>query len=111
MGDRELMQQALDALEYLATQTRPVYSAEKAIEAIRDRLAQPEQPQIVWIDNKQTGNFLNITPPQREWQTLTDEEIREFEIWLDNDEEEHGWNPPENIVKYLEAKLREKNHG
>ncbi len=38
MTDRELMQMALDALEYLATQARPVYSAEKAIEALRARL-------------------------------------------------------------------------
>ena len=42
MSNRELMQQALDALEYLATQTRPVYSAEDAIKALRERLAQPE---------------------------------------------------------------------
>ena len=45
----------------------------------------------------------------REWVGLTDEEIREFEIWLDDEEEKRGWNPPADIVKYLEAKLREKN--
>jgi len=50
-------------------------------------------------------------PPQREWQGLTDEEIREFEIWLDDEEEKHGWNPPADIVKYIEAKLKEKNNG
>lgn len=48
-------------------------------------------------------------PPQREWQGLTDEEIREFEIWLDDEEEKHGWNPPADIVNYIEAKLKEKN--
>ena len=53
---------------------------------------------------------LYFSPPQREWQGLTDEEIREFELWLDDEEEKHGWNPPADIVKYLEAKLREKNH-
>ena len=47
--------------------------------------------------------------PQREWQGLTDEEIREFEIWLDDKEEKRGWNPPADIVKYIEDKLREKN--
>ena len=49
--------------------------------------------------------------PQREWQGLTDEEILEFEIWLDDEEEKHGWNPPADIVKYIEAKLKEKNGG
>ena len=52
---------------------------------------------------------LYIKPPQREWQGLTDEEIREFEIWLDDEEEKHGWNPPADVVKYIEAKLKEKN--
>ena len=47
---------------------------------------------------------------QREWQGLTDEEIREFEIWLDDEEEKHGWNLPADIVKYIEAKLKEKNY-
>jgi len=46
---------------------------------------------------------------KKEWQGLTDEEILEFEIWLDDEEEKHGWNPPADIVKYIEAKLREKN--
>ena len=53
----------------------------------------------------------NYTPlyKKREWVGLTDEEIREFELWLDDEEEKHGWNPPADIVKYLEAKLKEKN--
>jgi hypothetical protein len=48
---------------------------------------------------------------QRTWVGLTDEEINAFEIWLDNEEEKIGWNPPPDIVKYLEAKLKEKNNG
>ena len=52
---------------------------------------------------------VKVTLVQREWVGLTDEEIREFEIWLDDEEEKHGWNPPADIVKYLEAKLKEKN--
>jgi len=47
---------------------------------------------------------------KKEWQGLTDEEIREFEIWLDDEEEKHGWNPPADIVKHIEAKLKEKNN-
>ena len=111
MTDRELMQQALDALEklnkdgwILADFEDEVYAS---IEALRARLAQPEQPQIVWIDNKQTGNFLNIAPPQREegcaecgkqasegwalycveciqpareWQGLSDEQVKQIEM-------------------------------
>ena len=46
---------------------------------------------------------------KKEWVGLTDEEIRGFEIWLDDEEEKHGWNPPADIVKYIEAKLKEKN--
>ena len=58
---------------------------------------------------KVTPVYTAPAPPQREWQGLTDEEIREFEIWLDDEEEKRGWNPPADIVKYIEAKLREKN--
>jgi hypothetical protein len=47
--------------------------------------------------------------PQREFIGLTEDDIREFEIWLDDEEERRGWNPPEDIAKYLEAKLKEKN--
>lgn len=46
---------------------------------------------------------------KKEWVGLTDEEIREFEIWLDDEEEKHGWNPPADIVKHIEAKLKAKN--
>ena len=52
---------------------------------------------------------LYTAPQKKEWVGLTDEEVREFEIWLDDEEEKHGWNPPADIVKYLEAKLKEKN--
>jgi hypothetical protein len=74
--------------------------------------------QIFWHKNlrleKPTGLVRNVVPlytapPQREWQGLTEEEILEFEIWLDDEEEKHGWNPPADIVKYIEAKLKEKN--
>ena len=44
MIDREIMQQALDALEYHTMQTRPISHTDKAIEALRQALAQPEIP-------------------------------------------------------------------
>ena len=52
-----------------------------------------------------------FAPAKKEWVSLTDEEIRGFEIWLDEEEEKHGWNPPADIVKYIERALKEKNNG
>jgi hypothetical protein len=47
--------------------------------------------------------------PQRTWVGLTDEEIKAFDAWHDNREEEVGWCNPSEIVAYIEAKLKEKN--
>ena len=46
---------------------------------------------------------------QRPWVGLTDEEIKAFDTWHDNREEEIGWVNPSEIVAYIEAKLKEKN--
>ena len=45
------------------------------------------------------------------WVGLTDEEIKAFDTWHDNREEEIGWVNPSEIVAYIEAKLKEKNNG
>ena len=106
MTDRELMQQALDALE------KHILEYE-TIEALRARLAQPEPEPVAWF-SKRPNNTLAIkivgkptegdweplytAPPQRkEWVGLTAKDLAEipascFEgaIWAD-------------------AKLREKN--
>jgi hypothetical protein len=50
-----------------------------------------------------------LHPPQRTWVGLTDEEIKAFDTWHDNREEEIGWVNPSEIVAYIEAKLKEKN--
>ena len=109
MTDKELMQQALDSLEGYARNCRCEGNGGlcDAGKALRARLAQPE-PAPLWIRNEE-GKLQLHAPPQREWQGLTEEEIREFELWLDDEEEKHGWNPPADIVKYLEAKLKAKN--
>ena len=131
MNDRELMQRALDALVRLNKNRDGLCNVLGEIEALRARLAQPEQEPVATVydaydttgidwhckNAPSTGTKLYTAPPQRdeapakavEWQGLTDEEIREFEIWLDDEEEKRGWNPPADIVKYIEAKLREKN--
>jgi hypothetical protein len=46
---------------------------------------------------------------QRTWVGLTEEEIKAFDTWHDNREEEIGWVNPSEIVAYIEAKLKEKN--
>ena len=45
----------------------------------------------------------------RIWVGLTDEEVKAFDTWHDNREEEVGWCNPSEIVAYIEAKLKEKN--
>ena len=104
MTDRELMQIALDALSMAVEPKKgKVYAFEfqpidcdamylKAIEALRARLAQPEQepvaqvhvaedyhPHVIWMEGINAACFdqeyLYITPPQREWQGLTTQEI------------------------------------
>ena len=75
---------------------------------------EPEQPKV------RTGNCLRVgvcaseghkIAPQRTWVGLTDEEIKAFDTWHDNREEEIGWVNPSEIVAYIEAKLKEKNNG
>lgn len=93
MGDRELMQQALDALtqanQCIFTSAKlpfpPALNAtSKAIEALRDRLAQPKEPD--WS----AAGFGK--PSQREWIGLTDEEMQLIAF-----------------SRAIEAKLKEKN--
>jgi hypothetical protein len=89
MTDRELLKQALDALEYASDQTKPknLHGCDclicKTILALRDRLAQPKQ----------------------EWVNLTYQEV--VEIMGSSD-----WTTCWSDVTYtraVEAKLKEKN--
>ena len=50
-----------------------------------------------------------LAQTERTWVGLTDEEIKAFDAWHDNREEEVGWCNPSEIVAYIEAKLKEKN--
>jgi len=90
MTDRELLKQALDALEYASDETKPknLHGCDcllcTTILALRDRLAQPKQ----------------------EWVGLTYQEV--VEIMGSRD-----WTTCWSDVTYtraVEAKLREKNH-
>ena len=85
--DRELMQQALNVLKIFVDGGNSAW-ARKIIEikeALRDRLAQPEQE------------------PEREWQGLTDEEM--MMIYGQNHE-----GKKYSFGRAIEAKLKEKNN-
>ena len=127
MTDRELMQQALNALKVM----RPacfaettLKAADTAINALRDRLAQPEQEPLEywnavegWVkidevrehfDSVGCGTIyktagecrvpLYTTPQQRPWVGLTDEDL------VDCESEEDV-----RFVRAIESKLKEKN--
>ena len=82
MTDRELMQMVLEELEELADVN---YGSKTVLQAVRDRLAQPE----------------------REWVGLTDEErweVTRKKWWNWEDEFDI-----EGFARVIEAKLREKN--
>ena len=115
MTDRELMQMALDALEY-DTSPDPQYGIRAAINILSDRLAQPElEPfayyyeqggQLLWslpplTDEEKTLDLkpLYTAPPKREWVGLTDEEA--WKCW--------DWEDFQGTWKSMESKLKEKN--
>ena len=126
MTDKEVMQMALDALEWCYDVTEwPANGGsaqDKAIEALRARLEQPEPEPVAWF---MEGTFedgapsftqvcetdpefyvpLYTTPPQREWQGLTDEEYEAMA-------EHYVTNCYFDTLEYaraIEAKLKEKN--
>ena len=133
MTDRELIQQALNVLKIFVDGGNSAW-ARKIIEikeALRDRLAQPEQ-EPVWVEvttnigdkfildpaveadkiraAKDAGLSvvpLYTAPPQREWQRLTDEEILE--------EYRQSYGDDGNLTDIyfahaIQAKLKDKNH-
>jgi len=107
MTDRELMQKALDALEYASEQTKPenLYGCDclicKTILALRDRLAQPEKKEE-W----QYVQKLNAFSYPRQWVGLTDEEIKFLLSWWPSYEDAPALV---QLVKDVEAKLKDKN--
>lgn len=99
--DREIMQQSLEALDYISRRDyddTPLHDYElakmrPAMSALRERLAQPEQEPVSVIKRNEAGQItmqtpdgnpfdmskyigakLYSAPPEREWQGLTDEE-------------------------------------
>jgi hypothetical protein len=121
---REAAQQALEALE----NTTPTgFNMERdkqffaAITALRAALAQQEQEPVAWQwlnsayfrkkppANAESGawNPLYTTPPRREWQSLTEEEIllTSVEFAASHQQDDVAF------ARAIEAKLKEKNNG
>ena len=123
---QEALKLALDALENHTAIKHPqqIHYRDKAITAIKEALAQPEQEPVVWVSedvcegqyidgrprkiwwecSTGVGTAFYTTPPQRTWVGLTDEEIAQGckESWVT----EQAW---QSAVWWAEAKLEEKN--
>jgi hypothetical protein len=131
LTDREIMQQALDALEEINKlsigENAICLPAEidTAMDALRDRLAQPEQELVCVCGAIWEGQELVSTPPQRKpkqepvaWagvdfdikttppqrEPLTDEEIDELSRTMVKGNKSVNW-----LCRAIEAKLKEKN--
>ena len=83
MGDRQLIEDLLSALEYHTEQTRPIEFSRVAIEAAREYLRKPAQ---------------------RTWVGLTEEERASF--WTADQMTQKEWD---ELFNAIEAKLKEKN--
>ena len=127
MTKDEALKLALEALETLMIERESIY--DKAIIAIKETLAQPEQEPVAWVSTtellvmrgnalggakdwrinlglvKQDGDVgLYTTPPQRTWVGLTDEEKKDF--WTADEMTQKEWD---ELFADIEAKLRSKN--
>ena len=112
---QEALKLALDALENHTAIKHPqqIYYRDKAITAIKEALAQPEQEPFGyfkaepfgWTDCAESdvgAIALYQTPPRRTWVGLTDDEQQQaYEQWQDE-----GWGVFYNAI---EAKLKQKN--
>ena len=116
MTDKELLREALDALEEYCEHNVMLRPIEKR-EALRARLSQPEPRPVAWglqqqfegkigtapVAFKRHDEFgfvvpLYAAPPQREWVGLTDEDIEDcLEMSI------------QGTCRAIEAKLKEKN--
>ena len=133
MTDRELMQQALEALTRIwedGLENYPVAAHESVMDELRERLAQPEQKPVAFVDpiwmqrpdliiehsleiNKlfarvQVMDYVPLYTdlPRREWVGLTKEEIKI--LWI-----QYRAALPRYLCFALaiEANLKEKNNG
>ena len=121
MTDRELMQQALVALEYHTELTQTVSLTQRTIAALRERLAWRSHDAFdgmrVPEESDLSGGWADTAAPRREWQSLTDQEMRDLEEQFNA--ERVRTSDEEYLVIYpgdywawqraIEAALKEKN--
>jgi len=125
MTDKQVMQQALAALEDERYVTKYTHIVD-VITALRKALEQPQQEPVAWQYKTVEANIfvsehrpvdvsvwqeiewskpLYTTPPaaQRKWVGLTDDEAKEIYSCI------HGYDSDKRIARAIEAKLKERN--
>ena len=145
----KLALEALEPLVALSIEPEDLAGIYKALTAIKEALEQPEPEPVAYgmwdtmigcggrmmmvrLDKGQDGCTVPLytSPPKREWQGLTDQEVMVcayqagFDIHEDYENEDdpeamHWWTPDgeacdDSLLKLrdlIEAKLKEKNHG
>ena len=117
MTEREALKLALEALEYIENNYMSLPApATKAITAIKEALAQPEQEQQIetlkrcLFQMQEAAKDLveqakSLTPPQRTWVGLTADELNMIGDSM------RTWNSHSltDVYVAIEAKLKEKN--
>jgi hypothetical protein len=122
MTKDEALKLALEALESALSDDQPyIVKCGKAIAAIKEALAQPEQEPVCWVmpDGKTVdkwgrqfygstvGEPLYTAPQQRPWVSLTDEEIQD--CYKAAYKVVQGRRLEVSFARAIEAKLKEKN--
>ena len=102
MTDFKLLQQALDALEF--PHDSEWSNKAKAIEALRQALAQPEQEPVAIHCPSCLHSFSIVPVAKREWVGLTDDEKES--VYKHADAENHQLSKVVSAVEWL---LKDKN--